>query len=105
MAKQFKNYNIDALKGVEVDDLTIRDELKEVNDIDIPVKFCHTPEFPRKVIAAFRHQNIQQLQQVVNPNTGVKYTAKEAMKEADLGAREANRSVDALMMAAKKKQQ
>lgn len=79
MAK--KDYNLFALQGQEVDDLTFRDEMKEAG-IDIPIDLVNTPEINKFVIDEIYKQNVTQLQTKENPLTGEFFTPKEATEEA-----------------------
>lgn len=77
-----KNYNIWALQGQDVDDLTVRDQMKEAG-IDIPIDLVNTPEMNNFIINETYKQNLRDLQNLENPETGELYTPAEAKMEAD----------------------
>ena len=76
-----KNYNIFALQGQDVDDLTFRDNMKEAG-IDIPIDLMNKPELNQYVIDEMYKQNVNELPKATNPVTGELYTAEEAVEEA-----------------------
>jgi len=73
-----KSYNLRTLRGdTEYDDVQFQQDMKE-SGIDIPDDLLFKPEINQYVAAGVRDQNIKGLQSVVNPETGINFTEKEA---------------------------
>ena len=97
-----KNWNIFALQGQELDDMTFRDEMLEQQGIEIPLDLVNTPKINDFVIDKVYEKNIQDLQSVDNPATGQTYTPDEAKEEARIYANQSRKNISKLIQAKKK---
>lgn len=87
------NYNILALRGLDVSDEEHAADL----GIPVPAEVLNTPKYNDWVLDYMYNKNIEDLQAVNNPLTGMPYTQKEATEEATALRNQAAMNIKKLM--------
>lgn len=92
-----KNYNMRALRGEDLNDQQAADIFKMKTGIEVPKDLLQTPKMNTYMIDKMYELNKTGLQDKVNPNTGLKYTVKEAEIAAKEGKMKAENTLKGLM--------
>jgi hypothetical protein len=92
-----KSYNMQALRG----DPTYNDDQFQQDMEDagyyIPDSYKYTPRVSTHVMDLIHTKSLQDLQGVINPDTGIKYTPSEASEEAGTLRNQARKQFDELV--------
>ena len=81
MTNSKRSYNMQALRGMDVDDSEIATDFREMG-FQVPDEVLYTPKFPEYLIDQMYEHNLTDLQTADNPITGLPYTEDEAKGRA-----------------------
>jgi len=91
-----KSYNIQALRGHDYTDTEFQQDMADAG-VNIPDELLYKPSINEYVVQAMYEQNIDGLQNEVNPETNKNYTASEATREAQALRKETLSHINELM--------
>jgi len=91
-----KSYNIQALRGHDYSDTEFQQDMEDAG-VSIPDELLYKPAINDYMAQAMYEQNIDGLQNQINPNTNQNYTASEAAQEAQALRKETLDHVSELM--------